>query len=295
MTQSITRDFFEKPPTRSLKDARTCDAINIDHEWVNMAPAGYTKKKIPYNFEMTPPKCSLERVSPCFSQSELDNTSLTFTAKSTSIYRTYAGCTELSKKRLNDHCCTKSLEDLNSPPINPRTGTSATDVRTDRPIGETAPFSLTDANRVCPSNKNIHYFLSSSRNIMARDASGKQHIWALVFQTFTRHSNRLTKQTALELGRKENNSRLTSDVVSSIEPRKLEFGIFKPHGSDYMSLESYRARRIAKAADNLFLQQSKRYKSALLEIATLRHKSPRPMPNITQIHAISRYDNEPIT
>ena len=235
----------------------------LDHDFLSMAPAGYSMKRIG-NYNHAAPL--LERVCPLLSKDKFDQAK-NYTSSTLSMYQLNANCSELTKRRFDNYCC-QHRQQLGA-------------YQGSRP-GPGFPFQ-------CPANDSINNVLSSSRNLYKKDASGFFHRWIFLLSLFTGNDNQILRKTAMDLSRKESSLRVNVENVSVMRPHSIELGVWFPAGADQMSLELDRATKIAQLGTNSYLHESKEFQEELSRIANCKYRVQQPLPTPSQIHTISRY------
>ena len=235
--------------------------LDLEQSFINMAPSGYYKRRINGLENAVSP--ALERVSAVQNYRSTDFGHHA-TAKALSMYRTTSGCSEVSKKRFQHLCCQLKL----SQKENKQPGYSSSD---------------------CPANQTSENILVSSRNLYKRDAEGHLHLYHFTISFFTGKSNDLVKDTAQKISRQEGCLKITPEKISALRPSSIETGIMFPTSADYMSLSLDRSKKICKLAQNKFMRQSSLFTAELESIAANKYRVNRPLPTISQLHAISRY------
>ena len=237
--------------------------LDLEYGWVNLAPSGFLKQSVPISTDV-PSAINypvLQRLS-AQPRKNGKNSVNDLTANSLSAFRTTSFCSGIGKKRHDNCCCEQSK---NQPEHIDNRGTS------------------------CFTNQKVDHFLASTRNLYRRDANGKLHKTYMVLSFFTGQINHLISETAQEIGRKEGSLKITPEKISALRPDQIEIGIFHPNGSDQMSLELDRSKRIAALSHNDYITQSSLFQAESRLISNDNHFMAHPMPTSSQLWAISRY------
>ena len=143
----------------------------------------------------------------------------------------------------------------------------------------------------CPANRPIKPILTSTMNLLARDASGYHHTFHLILTLQSTKKSNLDgiDQSAAVISRKESCLKITSETIRNLKPQRLELGLFFPHSADYQALKHFEATQIANLATNAYLRRSSIFQHKLSDIANLRHRYARALPNASQIYVMARY------
>ena len=141
----------------------------------------------------------------------------------------------------------------------------------------------------CPQNLNINNFLSSRKNLEAKDASGFFHKWLLVVSFFVGKNNQLMHKAALDVSRKEQTLRVSVDNISQQRFTSLEAGVWYPNGSSQMSMGLDRSSKVAQLAANNFLHESERFQKEIDQIGRCEHRIAAALPNPSQSLNLARY------
>ena len=238
-------------------------AFSLDHDFLSLAPQGYTRKKIGTYNHGAP---LLERVCPLLAMDKFDQAK-NYTSSALSVYQLNANCSELTKRRYDNYCCQHRQQQA------ALSGAAS---------GPGFPFQ-------CPSNADVHNVLSSSRNLYKKDAAGYYHRWIFLVTLYTGKDNQILRKSAMDLSRNESSLRVNVENVSVMRPLSLELGVWWPGGGDQMSLELDRSTKIAQLGTNQYLHSSKRFQEELNRIAKCEHRVQQSLPTPSQLYNIARY------
>ena len=177
-------------------------------------------------------------------------------------------CSEIKKRRFKNACCADKSNWLGSNP-------------------QVDPFKA----GACPANRPVKPILASARNLLSTDASGAHHTFHLILTTQLSKNATLDyfKQSASVIAEKESNLKVTADKIRDLSPSKLEVGIMFPNSSDYQALHLNESYKTAQLATHSYLRHSSIFQHKLSDIASLRHRFARALPNASQVHVIARF------